>query len=93
MLISTIAYATPPTNKNFWSEMRNFGLIPNQVPNPSNALHGFVPEELNSYFSRISFSSSEDPITSLNQISSASPDGFTFNLVTMNDVILTVPHF
>ena len=77
------------TNKNFWSEMRNLGLI----PKPSDALHGLLPEELNSYFSGISFSSSEDPITSLNQISSASPDGFTFKQVIKNDVILAVSHF
>ena len=66
--------------------MRNLGLI----PKPSDALHGFLPEELNS---GISFSSVEDPITSLNQILSVSPDGFTFKQVTMNDVILAVTHF
>ena len=77
------------TNKNFWSEMRKLGLL----PKPSDALHGFLPEELNTYFSGISFSSSEVPTISLNQISSASPDGFSFKQVTENDVILAVSHF
>ena len=45
------------TNKNFCSEIRNLGLI----PKPSDALHGFLPEELNSYFSQISFSPIRGP--------------------------------
>ena len=69
--------------------MRNLGLI----PKPSDALHGLLPEELNTYFSRVSFSPSEDPTTSLHSISNAPPEGFMFQEVTVNDVILAVSHF
>ena len=77
------------TGKYFWLEMKNLGLI----PKVSGALHGFLPEELNSYFSNISFSSSENSADSINIILSASPDGFAFKEVTVNDVILAVSHF
>ena len=63
------------------------------IPKPSDTLHGFLPEELNSYFSDISFSPSEDPEISFNLISLAPPDGFTFKEVTVNDVILAVSYF
>ena len=76
-------------NKNFWSEMRNLGLI----PKPSDALHGFLPDELNNYFSGISFSHSEDTSTSHNLILSAPPEGFMFKEITVNDVILAFSHF
>ena len=77
------------THKNFWLEMRNLGLI----PKVSDALHGFSPEELNEYFSNISFSPLEDPAFTHNIISSATSDGFKFKEVTVNDVILAVSHF
>ena len=77
------------TNKNFWSEMRKLGLL----PKPSDALHGFLPEELSSNYTNISFSPLEDKASSLHIISSATPEGFTFKEVTVNDVILAVSHF
>ena len=74
-------------NKNFWREMRTLGLI----PSVSDALHGFLPEELN--FSNILVSPNEDPLDSLNLIDNAPPEGFTLKEVTVNDVILAVSHF
>ena len=47
----------------------------------SDALHGFLPEELNSHFSNISISPSENPGVSLNIINNASPEGFVFGKV------------
>ena len=44
-------------NKNFWKEMFNLRLI----PKPNDALHGFLPDELNVHFSNISITSNEDP--------------------------------
>ena len=41
---------TLESGKNFWKEMRNPGLI----PKTSDALHGFMPDELNALFSSIS---------------------------------------
>ena len=77
------------TNKNFWKEMKNLGLM----PTVNDALHGFLPEELNSFFSSISLSPTEDPVTSFNSILSASSEGFVFQEVSVNDVILAVSHF
>ena len=42
--------------KNFGKEMRNLGLI----PKVSDALHGFMPDELNEHFSSIAISSTEN---------------------------------
>ena len=69
--------------------MRNLGLI----PKVNDALHGFLPEELNTYFSNISFFPTEDPDASFNMISLASPEGSNFNEVSINDVISVVSHF
>ena len=74
---------------NFWKELKTLGLI----PKASDALHGFLPEELNSFFSKISISPDEDPIDSINVINSAPPDGFAFKRVSKNDVILAISHF
>ena len=76
-------------NKNFWKEMKSLGLI----PKVNDALHGFSPEELNSYLSNISISPTEDPSLPLNTIHSSSQEGFVFKEVSMNDVILAVSHF
>ena len=77
------------TNKNFWKEMKNLGLM----PAVNDALHGFLPEELNLFFSSISFSPTEDPVTSFNSILTASSEGFVFQEVSVNDVIIAVSHF
>ena len=69
--------------------MRDLGLI----PKVSDALHGFLPDELNLHFSNISISSHEDPIASIDIINNASPDGFVLQKVSVNDVILAVSHF
>ena len=76
-------------NKNFWKEMRKLGLL----PTPDGPLHGFSPDELNTHFLSISVSPLEDPTESYNTILTASPDGFTLQPVTVNDVILVVAHF
>ena len=62
--------------KNFWKELRNLELI----PKVTDALHGFMPDELNDYFSSIA-------------ISTAPSDGFSFLPVSEADVILAVSHF
>ena len=80
---------TLDANKDFWKEMRMLGLI----PKVNDALHGFLPEELNLYFSNISISPTEDNLISLNVINNAPPDGFVFKRVSVNDVILAVSHF
>ena len=80
---------TLDANKNFWKEMRSLGLI----PKTNDALHGFSPEEINSFFSKISISPSEDPSMSLNIINNTTTQGFVFKEVTTNDVILAVSHF
>ena len=80
---------TLDANKNFWKEMRKLGMI----PEVSDALHGFLPEELNSHFSNISISPNEDPEVSLNIINNATTNGFALKKVSQNDVILAVSHF
>ena len=62
------------SGKNFWKKMRNLGLI----PKTSDALHGFMPDELNDHFSSIPISPSEDPAKSLNLLSSLSPERLLF---------------
>ena len=74
---------------NFWREMESLGLI----LKASYALHGFLPEELNSYFSNISIYPFEDSMVSLNIINNASSYDFVVKKVTRNDVILAVSHF
>ena len=44
------------SNKNFWKELRNLGLLPGN----SDAVHGFMTDELNDHFAGISISSHED---------------------------------
>ena len=69
--------------------MKTLGLI----PEASDALHGFLPAELNLHFSNISISPDEDPLYSVNTIKNASTDGFIFERVSENDVILAISHF
>ena len=69
---------TLDNGKNFWKELLNLGLI----PKTSDALHGFIPDELNDYFSRIFIFPDEDPAESLNILATASSDGFRFSSVT-----------
>ena len=69
--------------------MKNLGLLPSST----SALHGFTSEELDSHFSNISISPSEDPNDLLSMISTAPEAGFAFSPVTTNDVILVVAHF
>ena len=76
-------------NQNFLNEMRKLGLL----PTTDDALHGFTPDELNTHYSSISISSLEDPVESHDIVSTAIPSGFSFKPVTVNDVILAVPHF
>ena len=76
-------------NRNFWRDMRGLGLI----PKINDSLHGFLPEEMSNHFSNISFSSIEDPSASIDLINNSSPEGFSFNPVTITDVILAVSHF
>ena len=80
---------TLDSGKNFWKELRNLGLI----PKASDALHGFMPEELNDHFSLIVISPTEDPSASLNILATAPLDGFSFSPVSEADVILAVSHF
>ena len=80
---------TLDSDKSSWKEMRNLGLI----PKTSDALHGFMPEELNKHFSSIAITSLEDPAESFAGISTAPPEGFCFTEVSKHDVILAVSHF
>ena len=63
------------------------------TPTTYDALLGFSPDELNTFFSFISVSSQEDPTEFYNIISTASPNGFSFQPVTVNDLILAAAHF
>ena len=63
------------------------------IPKVNDALHGFLPEELNLYFPNISISPTEYNLISLNVINNAPPDGFVFKKVSVNDVILAISHF
>ena len=69
--------------------MRKLGLLPTM----DDALYGFSPGELNTHFSAISVSFQEDPTESYKIISTTNPNGFSFQPVTANDVILEVAHF
>ena len=59
----------------------------------NDALHGFLPEELNSYLTNISIFHTVYNSISSQIINDASPEGFAFRSVTVNDVILAVSHF
>ena len=74
------------SNKNFWQEMRQLGLIPKTI----YAIHGFLPDRLNDHFAEISVSLLENPTEFLNKILTAPPEGFQFKSVSVNDVILVV---
>ena len=52
-----------------------------------------MPEELNKHFFNIVISSTENPLQSLNSVSSAPLEGFHIFQVSENYVILAVPHF
>ena len=77
------------SNKNFWKELRNLGLLPGKC----DALHGFMTDELNDHFAGISISPHEDLEALQRQVQAAPIDGFSFQPVTENDVILAVSHF
>ena len=49
------------SGKNFWKELRNLGLI----LKAGDALHGFMPDELNDHFSSIAISPTKDPFAPL----------------------------
>ena len=66
--------ATLDNGKIFWKELRNLGLIPKS----SDALHGFISDELNNYLSSIAISPHEDPADSLNILATAPSDGCSF---------------
>ena len=80
---------TLDSGKNFWKESRNLGVI----SKASDALHGFMPDELNDHFSRIGISPTEDPAASLDILATAPLEGFRFSQVIGADVILAVSHF
>ena len=71
------------SNKNFWKELRNLG----------NALLGFMMNHLNDHFAGISISSHEDLQGLQQQVRNAPLEGFSFQPVTENDVILVVSYF
>ena len=50
---------TLDSGNKFWKDLRNLGLI----PKASDALHGFMPDELNYHFSSIVISPTEYPST------------------------------
>lgn len=77
------------SNKNFWKELRNLGLL----PGTSDALHGFMPDELNDHFAGISISPNEDLEALHQQVNLSPSEGFSFQPVTENDVTLAVSHF
>ena len=57
--------------------------------------HCFSPDEINQFFSEVSYSSSENSnlIDSEDLIATAPKEGFKFTQVSLNDVILAVAHF
>ena len=59
-------------NKNFWKELRNLGLLPGN----SDALHGFLTDEINDDFAGISISLHEDLKTLQQQVQNAPPEVF-----------------
>ena len=70
--------------KNFLKELRTLGLI----PRASGALHVFMPEKRDEYFSNIAISSTENPVESLNSILTPPLEVFRLDEVSENDVIL-----
>ena len=76
-------------NKDIWRELRHLGLL----PKPKSDLHGFSPDEINKFFSNVSYSSSENLNDSEDLINNAPSEGFQFTQVSLNDVILAVAHF
>ena len=77
------------SNKNFWKELRKLGLLPGN----SDALHGFMTDEINDHFAGISTSLHEDLQGMRQQLQNAPLEGFSFQPVSENDVVLTVSHF
>ena len=75
--------------QDFWRELRHLGLLPNS----KSELHGFSPDELNNHFSKVSYSDSEYLDEMEDTIVSASDNGFNFNEINFNDVVLAVAHF
>ena len=76
-------------NKNIWRELRKLGLL----PMPKSDLHGFTPDELNSFFAEVSYSPSENLNDIEDFINNAPNEGFSFSQINLNDVILAVAHF
>ena len=75
--------------KDIWRELRNLGLL----PTPKSDLHGFSPNDINSFFAGVSHSPTENLNDIEDLINTASSDGFNFTEVTLNDVILAIKHF
>ena len=75
--------------KIFWKAMRNLRLI----LNASDALHGFMPEELNKHFSNITISSTENPTGVLNNIAAAPLEIFCLSEVSKNNVMLALSYY
>ena len=80
---------TLDNQQDIWKKMRYLGLL----PSPKKDLHGFSLNELNSHFTGVSFSQSENLRDVEELIATATDDGFKFHDVTLNDVILAVAHF
>ena len=76
-------------NKDIWRELRHLGLL----PTPKSDLHGFSPNDINSFFAGVSHSPTENLSDIDDIINNVSDDGFTFSEVSLNDVILAVAHF
>ena len=76
-------------NKHFWKEMQKLRLL----LTIDDALCGFSPDELNTHFSAILVSSLEDSTKFYNHVSTVSPIGFSFQPVTVNDIISAVAHW
>ena len=76
------------SNKNFWKELRNLGLLPEN----SDALHGFMTDKLN-YHITSSISTHEDLQGMQQKLQNPPLEDFSFQPVSENDVALAVSHF
>ena len=75
--------------KNMWKELRNFSLL----PGAENALHGFEPDKLNTHFTGVFVSSTEDLENVASILGETGHAGFAFRPVSLRDVKLAVKHF
>ena len=74
---------------NFWKELMNLGLLPGN----SDALRGFMTDELNDHFAGIFISPYKDLEALQHQLQNAPIEEFYFQPVTKYDVILALSHF